>query len=329
VSFGDSFNGGVMKKETQQSLTLDEFQSLPTGKVARLVRGDGPKVCVFPINGTRRWFTLEYPEQAKADFAETYMHITWRRQVELYKLFFDHGIDTLLTPIFGPDLIDRGQEYSRLFMPGLLWCAQNQDMLDFYDEYDVRVHVYGDAQCYLQDTPYAPALDAYAELARRTASHTRYRLFFGVCAHDATESVAEIGIRFYQEHGRSPTRREIVETYYGEYVEPVDLFIGFDRLSAFDMPLLAVGNEDMYFTVSPSPYLDAHTLRSILYDHLYTRRVDESSYGRLSAKDWEWMRTFYRVNQGRTLGVGVQRGGIWYPLPQVKLPSESVEQSGA
>ena len=308
-----------------KNLTRDEFLSLPVEKVAQLVRETGSKVCVFPINGTRRWFMLEYPEQASTNFLEAYMQITWQRQIELYRLFFDHGINTLLTPVFGPDLLDRGEEYSKLFMPGLLWCAQNQDMLDFYDNYNVRVHVYGDTDRYLRDTPYAPALDAYAGLTQRTASHTRYRLFFGVCAHDATETVAEIGLRFYQEHNRPPGKREIVETYYGEYVEPVDLFIGFDRFAAFDMPLLTTGNEDLYFTVSPSPYMDALTLRTILYDHLYTRRVDEGSYDQLSLEEWEWMRAFYRKNRGKVMGLGMQRSGIWYPLPQVELPTNSGE----
>ncbi len=304
------------------AIDLDEFQNLPTEDVARLVREAGPRVCVFPINGTRRWFLLEYPNQDTNSFSETYLRVTWERQIELYKLLFDHGIDTLLTPIFGPDLIERGEEYRKLFMPGLLWCAQNQDMLNFYDDYNVRVRIYGDAQRYLQGTPYASALDAYVKLAQRTASHTRCRLFFGVCAHDATETVAEIGARFFQDHDRLPTRREIVEACYGEYVEPVDFFIGFDRFSAFDMPLLATGSEDLYFTVSPSPYMDARTLRAILYDHLYTRRVDDASYSALSSGDWAWMRAFYQANLGNVLGVGTERGGIWYPHPQVKQPSD-------
>jgi len=302
-------------------MDFETFQKLPTAEVARLVREAGTRVCVFPINGTRRWFILEYPEEARRNFAETYMRFTWRRQIELYQLIFDHGIETLLTPIFGPDLLERGDEYTQLVLPGLLWCARDQELLDFYATYDVRVRVYGDLQRYLRDTPYAVVIEAYDELARRTAHHRSFRLFFGVCAHDATETVAEIGVQFYQKHGRLPTRREIVEAYYGEYIEPVDIFIGFDRPAAFDMPLLATGSEDLYFTVSPSPYLDTYTLRAILYDHLYSRRVDESSYASLSTEELTWMRDFYKTNLGQVLGVGIQKGGVWYPLPQVKFPA--------
>jgi len=79
---------------------------------------------------------------------------------------------------------------------------------------------------------------------------------------------------------------------------------------------------DLYFTVSPSPYLDERGLRAILYDHLYTRRVDESGYSRLEADEWAWMKAFYRANRGRTIGIGIQKGGVWYPLPQVRWPAD-------
>ncbi|MDY7075333.1 MAG: diterpene synthase [Chloroflexota bacterium] len=302
-------------------IDIETFLKLPTEEVAQLVREAGPKVCVFPINGTRRWFMLEYPEQAATDFMEAYLRITWQRQIELYRLIFDHGIDTLLTPIFGPDLLERGEEYSQLLEPGLLWFTQDRDLLNFYDAYDVRVRVYGDTRRYFRNTPYAHTLEAFDELTQRTVHHNRFRLFFGVCAHDPTETVAEIGVRFYQEQGHLPDRRQIVEAYYGEYVEPVDFFIGFDRPAAFDMPLIATGNEDLYFTVSPSPYLDARTLRAILYDHLYARRVDETDYAALLPEDWQTLADFYALNRHHVLGLGRKHrsGNFWHPLPQVQL----------
>jgi tuberculosinol/isotuberculosinol synthase len=304
-------------------MDLDTFQALPAQEVAALVRQAGPKVCVFPINGTRRWFVLEHPEEAAAGLADSYLAITWRRQVELYKLLFDHGVDTLLTPIFGPDLLERGDAYRRLVEPGLVWFTRDQEMLHFYDDYDVRVRVYGDAGRYLAGTSCAHVLDAFDQLACRTSGHRRCRLFFGVCAHDAAETIAEIGVRFNQEHGCLPSKRQIVEAYYGEYVEPVSFFIGFDRFTAFDMPLVAAGDEDLYFTVSPSPYLDAYSLRLILYDHLYSRRVGED-YGALSASEWQELARFYELNRHHVLGVGRKHksGHFWYPLPQVRLLHE-------
>ena len=37
-------------------------------------------------------------------------------------------------------------------------------MLDFYDEYDVRVRIYGDVRRYFINTPYEHLLDVFDEL---------------------------------------------------------------------------------------------------------------------------------------------------------------------
>jgi adenosine tuberculosinyltransferase len=302
---------------------IETFQQLSTCEVAQLVRDADCKVCVFPINGTRRWFILEHPHQAADNFVDAYLQIAGIRHLELYRLLFDHGIHTLLTPIFGPDILERDSDYQPIIEQGLLWLAQSPEFLAFYDEYDVRVRVYGDVERCLHRSPYASVLKAFEALAERTASHSRHRLFFGIGANDPAEQIAQIGVEYYQQKGVLPDKRAIIESYFGEYVEPVDFFIGFDRLAAFDMPLIATGDEDLYFTVSPSPYMDTKTLRAILYDHLYTRQVSER-YAEFTPEDWQTLTHFYRQNRHHVLGVGRQsaRGGVWYPLPQVELPPQ-------
>ena len=305
------------------SVDLETFQSLPTTDVARLVRATGPKVCVFPINGTRRWFVLEHWDAREGDFSAPYLDVIAGRHIELYKLLFDHGVDTLLTPTFGPDIMERGKDYVQMAVEGLSRLATHADFLAFYQDYDVRVRFYGDYRKFLDPTPYAYVSGLFDEAMERTAANNRYRLFLGLFAHDATETIANLAVRYHAEHGRVPDKHTLVELYYGEYVEPVDMFIGFDKFCAFDMPLVAMGNEDLYFTVSPSPYLTQHQLRGILYDHLYNRRGGEPDYTLMQPDDWALMKDFYRANSERTLGVGAKqkRGGFWYPLPQVELPA--------
>jgi len=297
-------------------MDIDIFRNLPVAEVARLVRETGGKVVVFPFNGTRRWFMLEHASPAAQKLEsiyDDYRDITARRYIEIFKLLFDHGIDTLLTPQFGPDLMIRGEAYNKMALEGLALFTSGSVFLDFYEAYEVRVRFYGDYRRTFANTPYAYLLDMFDDLTRRTMPHTRHRLFYGLFAHDATETVAELAVHYYSEHGRLPDRRAIVEKYYGEDVAPADLFIGFDRFSVFDMPLLGIGNEDLYFTVNPSLYLTQHQLRDILYDHLYTRRAQENS-------NWAAMKEFYERNRGKTVGVGAHHQGFWYPLPQVELP---------
>src|SRR5581483_552224 len=295
-------------------MELKSFLQLPIDKVAELVRADGPKVCVFPINGTRRWFMLEYGSQNWGDPVTAYMDIAGRNHIGLYRLFFDHGIDTLLTPAFGPDLLLRGDEYvRRIGAEGLARLAEHPTFTSFYDEYDVRVRFYGDYRRLLRGTDLAHLSDVFDAATERTRDHKRFRLFFGIFANDATQAVAEYSASYFQAKGRVPEKRELIEMYYGEYVEPVDLFIGFDRFSAFDMPLLATGEEDLYFTVSPSPYMDEVQLRRILYDHIYRRRTPEPEYGNLSPEALEDLREFYIAHRKLTLCTCELLHGIWIP----------------
>src|SRR5258708_29397898 len=254
-------------------MELERFLELPVNDVVRSVRANGPLVCVFPINGTRRWFALEYGQEKWDDPVTAYMDMAGKNHIALFRLFFDHGIDTLLTPVFGSELLLRGEEYMRrVGMDGLRRLAEDPSFLSFYDEYEVRVHFYGDHRRILGGTEFAHLSDLFDAASEKTSGHKRFRLFFGVFSSDATQAVAEFSAQYFQRNGRVPQKRELIEMYYGEYVEPVDLFIGFDRFNSFDMPLLATGEEDLYFTVSPSPYMAAAQLRRILFYHIYTPR---------------------------------------------------------
>ena len=253
-------------------MKLSTFLNLPTSEVARLVRDAGTRVAVFPINGTRRWFMIEHPVDAEGGFSSTYLQVIVQRHVDLYRQFFDCGIDTLLTPAFGPDLLERGEAYMEMVAEGLTHLATHPIFLQFFQEYQVRVKFYGDYAKFFRGTQHDHLLDVFQDVMARTAGNGRFRLLFGVCAGDATESLAALAVQYYLKHGLVPGRDQLIELYYGEQIDPVNLFIGFDKPCVFDMPLVATGNDDRYFTVSPSFYLTERHLRRILYDHLYSRR---------------------------------------------------------
>jgi tuberculosinol/isotuberculosinol synthase len=96
-------------------------------------------------------------------------------------------------------------------------------------------------------------------------------------------------------------------------MSPVNLFIGFDKFSVFDMPLLATGQEDLYFSLSPSPYMTQHQLRAILYDHLFVRPMPEPDYSKLSQDELSWLRDYYRGNKDQAFGVGKLKFNLWIP----------------
>jgi hypothetical protein len=303
-------------------MDLDNFLQMSKNDVAHLVGGERGRVCVFPYNGTRRWFAIENPGIPPEDFVQTYMEETSANLIQVCELFFDHGIDTLLIPLVSPETVARGETYmTKVGGAGLERLVKQPEFRDFYRTHDVRVHFYGDYRKYLTNTSYDYLVGLMDQIAIETSGHRSFRIFYGAFAQDATDTLTEFAIQYYLENQKSPDKRTLIEMYYGEYVKPVDLFIGFGKLRVFDMPLIATGREGLYFMVSPSPYLNQEQLRRILYDFLYVRRHQPlEAYTDLPIADFNFLQSYYHNNIGQTLGVGSnERLGFWYPIPQVTL----------
>lgn len=291
---------------------LKEFLDLPTTQVAEIVRTRGPKVCVFPFNGTRRWFMLEFGRQHD-DYAHAYLSETTRGYIRLYKMLFEHGVETVVAPIFGGDILERGEPYLSQAIKGMGWLTGHADFMSLYNEHDVRVHFYGDYKKRLVAvTAGNTLLELFDDITAQTASHVQHKLFYGVFANDATDEIARISALWYEAHGIPPTRRELVEGYYGEYIEKADLFIGFERFTAYDFPMLNLGNESLYFTAAPSLYMTQAGLRRILYDHIYLRPAPEPDYSAMSEDELKEMRNHYLARQDVVFGVGHVHNGIWF-----------------
>ena len=295
-------------------ISFEHFLQLPTDEVAALVRATGQKVCVFPVNGTRRWFILEHENEIGNDFFESYVDISIKKHVELCAMLFDHGIDTILAPVFGRELMQRGDEYTqRVGIDGLVRTATDKNYRDFFEQYNVRVRFYGDYRDILTGTPYEYALKSIYEVTETTKHNTDFRLFFGVFADEVTETISRLSVEHFLAQGSVPDKQTLIRKYYGEDIPAVSLFIGFDKFSVYDMPLLATGAEDLYFSISPSPYMTEHQLRAILYDHIYTRRTPEPDYTKLSSDELNWLRNYYRRNKDYAFGVGKLKFNLWFP----------------
>jgi tuberculosinol/isotuberculosinol synthase len=295
-------------------ISFEDFLQLPTSQVAAQVRASGQKVCVFPVNGTRRWFMLEHAEKIRNDFFEAYMNLSIKNHVDLCAMLFDHGIEILLAPVFGRELMLRGDEYTRrVGIDGLMRTASDPAYRQFFEQYNVRVRFYGDYREVLTGTPYEYALNSMLEVMEATKQNTAFRLFFGVFADDVTETISRLSVEHFLAQGAVPDKQTLIRNYYGEELPPVGLFIGFDKFSVFDMPLLTTGQEDLYFSVSPSPYMTQYQLRAILYDHLYVRPTPEPDYTELADEELAWLRDYYRSNQHHVFGVGKLKFNLWIP----------------
>ena len=295
-------------------MPFERFLQLPTEEVSALVKATGHKVCVFPVNGTRRWFMLEHGNEINGDFLEAYMYTSIKNHVDLCTMLFEHGVETILAPVFGRELMRRGDEYTqRVGIDGLVKTATDKNYRDFFEKYNVKVRFYGDYRDVLTGTPYEYALKSIYEVTEATKPHTTFSLFFGVFADEVTETIARLSVEHSLAQGSIPDKEALVRKYYGEDLPSVSMFIGFDKFSVFDMPLLTTGEEDLYFSISPSPYMTEHQLRAILYDHMYVRPVPEPDYAKLASEELDWLRDYYRHNKDYAFGVGKLKFNLWFP----------------
>jgi tuberculosinol/isotuberculosinol synthase len=295
-------------------ISFEQFLQLPTEEVASLVRVGGPRVCAFPVNGTRRWFMLEHPQAAGNNFFGSYIEASIQNHIELCTLLFDHGLEIILAPVFGRELMRRGDEYTqRVGIEGLVRTATDTKYREFFEQYNVKVRFYGDYRDVLIGTAYEYALKSIYEVTEATRHHTGFRLLFGVFADETTDTLARLSVEHYLAENSIPDKATLVRKYYGEDLPPVSLFIGFDKFTVFDMPLLTTGEEDLYFSLSPSPYMTQRQLRAILYDHLYVRPTPEPEYTMLASEELSWLRAYYRSNSDYAFGVGKLKFNLWIP----------------
>jgi adenosine tuberculosinyltransferase len=266
----------------------------------------------WPFNGTRRWYLLHRSRHPNTD---DYVVTLIRRQAELHRLIFAHGISVIMAPGFGKELLARGTDYTRLVLGGLLRLAEDPVYQEMFS-CGVRIRFYGDFAEVLDTQTFRPILQECARLTSDTASGDGALLLIGLFADAPYPTLARLSVKIAARRGRPPERRELIEGYYGLDVPDLSLYLGFAQPALFDVPLVATGREDLYTTLTPSPDLTEVQLREILYDHLVTRRIPDPDYETLSAEARLALTEYNERYSGITLGVGridpITR--VWTPL---------------
>ncbi len=290
-----------------------------TEQVARWVAArPEPVVVGWPFNGTRRWYLAH---QNHNPDAPDYLTTVIRRQAELQRMMFDHGVSVVVAPGFGQETMKRGSEYTRLVLGGLLQLADDAVYQEMF-EAGLRLRFYGDYEEVLDEPIFRPMLDACARLTEATASGDGPLLLIGLFADAPYPTIARLSVDFAGIKGRPPNREELIEAYYGVPVPDLSLYIGFVQPEMFDVPLLTNGLEHLYATLNPSPDLTRDQLREILYDHLVTRRASPVDYESLSPEAQEEISRYNERHGGMTLGIGRidPVTGLWRPsLPRPEV----------
>jgi adenosine tuberculosinyltransferase len=291
---------------------LAEWLGWPAEKVSRWVSAQpDPVVLGWPYNGTRRWY-IAYRRRNPG--AKDYLALLIRRQAELHRLIFAHGVSVILAPSFGAETLKRGEAYTRYALGGLARLPDDEVYRALIDS-GVRIRFYGDYEEALAAPHFGSALEACLALTDASASGEGPLLLIGLFADDPYPTIARLSVEFAGREGRPPNRAELVEAYYGLPVPDLSLYVGFAQPENFDVPLLTTGLEHLYATLNPSPDLTEGQLREILYDHLVTRRAPPVDYDALSGEAQLELAEYAERCRGSTLGIGRidPMTGLWRP----------------
>ena len=228
-------------------------------------------------------------------------------------MVLDHGVGAILAPSFGMLNLRRGEAYVRHALAGLLDMASDEVYREMFRR-GVRVRFYGDYRRALAAPEFGSTVEACDEIMASTAGGDGPLILIGLFADNANEEIARLSVELFQKHGKVPDRAALIEAYYGVPLPDLSLFVGFEQPQLFDVPLVATGYQDMYYTLNPTPDVDEAQLRAILYDHLVARQRPEAHYEKLPAEAQRRI-----VEQGRRRGtVGLGRvdplTDVWRPV---------------
>ncbi|EFA79164.1 hypothetical protein PPL_07989 [Heterostelium album PN500] len=279
---------------------MEEFLNLSNIEISKLVSESGNKTMLYSQNAIRKLLD----------------HLL---------MIFEHGISTVIYPMWFYTLEMRGPEYVPKFigyLQGLKSLLLEPLLLQAYMKAGIRIIFYGEFRELLMRENDTKLIEVFERIMEITKNNTKKVVLFGTNIQDPSTLIIDKSINFFKKNNREPTKSELIKEYYGVEVEEVSFYFGFDRFSTDGRPILLCdkGNEDLYFSVSPHSFFTQKQLRKVLFDHLFCRSVANAKEYQLKVIDVEIMKTFYTMNTGNTMGVGEVQpyGQYWCPLPEVR-----------
>ncbi len=304
-----------------KKIEVDKFIGLSTKEMCEVLKRErSPRLGVFVPDGSRRLvlaFTDAVP--GSEEFFRLCAVLPAKHLLESLKVFFDHGLPTLLVPIMSRSVFNRGEDYRRFTaLDGLKILFKDPNWRKFYAQYDIRVCVYGDPEM-LRGTVCEPVLAWMRETLEQTIAYQTHTLYYAIGESPRMgENIAAAGIAFYQQYGRPPTTEEQIRQYYGEPLPPADFFIMSSKMSGLGaLPRFLVdGDTEVYFFPVPGMLgLTEETYRLILQDLLFHRsglRAEKPGASGTVAHRAA-MKEYYTRNVKTVLGLGRQIGSVWVP----------------
>lgn len=253
------------------SYPLSDWLTLSCEQIAN-IGGKNIDTAVLYINGTRRWF------RSQCEDWQNYGKLVEEAHRRVSQLCYEHGINTLIQPVLGYDLLTRGAGYLRMAVEALGSLVAD-DYRRWFVENEIQVCFYGNWRSALAETGHREIVGELSRLMKFTRTHGKRRLFIGLFADEGLKRIVDLAHCTCDDG-------EFLRAYYGAAVGPVNIVIGSGQPAIWDIPLLDINKANLYFMQAPTYFLAEARLREILHDHLYRRRNDDELQEDLDLDDW-------------------------------------------
>lgn len=300
-----------MKDKRETEIGRDEFLKLSTEEIYQIVQQEKrPKVGIFVADGNRRLVMCRTRLSPNSDeFYSEYARFFVDSLQECLNIFFDHGLETLFFPLFGPSLLLRKNKFQSITLPNAYQkIFQADEWFQFYNEKGIRVKTYGDmSQLEKIDVNRLNFTKGINQMVERTALHDKHTLFFGFMSENTPGmEVPQLIIDFYKNNNRAPILQEMVEIYYRESIPPADFLLFSDKISTRALPpLISSQHTQMYYLPVPGFLgLNTTTFRKVLYDLLFFHPQDSiPEYTDNHLKNIENLDRFYQQHKNTIIGI--------------------------
>jgi hypothetical protein len=281
--------------------TFDEFLQFPLDAVAPLA----PKTLVYAAGGTRRSAALAGVPTS----GDAYALWAYRQMIDCFDLFFQHGVCTIMTHAIIPNQYNEvtGAYREKLFE----WVDQvlaGPDQVKDYCRRGWNVRLFASEPI--------PQVIRTADRLRESNIPGAPTLCFTVTTSEESLWASMLDVVARE---RPRTQADAIAAYYGQAIDPVDMYISCCKPGIFPaiLPPFLMGNVQCYWVLRPGFVADPRVVRELLYDYAYVRKTwqpDKTGRAEMSLEHrqvWE---------QAPTLGLGTRLGPFWYPRPIAALP---------
>jgi hypothetical protein len=298
-------------------MKIHQFLQLSVPEILTIQREFGrPQAGAFVPDGSRR-LVLAYSdfEPGSPEYYKAAAHLPAQLLYQAIDIFFRYELPILIVPILSRSILNRGTDYLRFTaLEGLRLLFDSLEWLRLYEQLDVKVQVYGNLDC-LKNTPCEPAIEWINKTRRQTAGNLTHQLFYAIGESPVVgEKMLPGTVRFFEDHGRLPSRDEQIQEYYGAPLPYLDFFIMTSKMSGMGaLPdLLVNGDTEMYFLPTMMG-LTERNYRLILYDMLYSRKALRQGMQELDAQPANRLvlRQAYEHAAEKVVGIGFDVGNIW------------------